>query len=264
MSDTPLVSCLLVTQFFGQRIPYVKRSIEAFCAQTYPLKELVIVWDMAHTINEDELDEYLVSLGRSDIRLVKPEPKRTLGALRNRSIREAFGQVLCQWDDDDLHHPQRIERQIRYLKECGAEAVGLQEVMQFFPASRELYWTNWRALPASVLPGTIMFHSTAPISYPEVGGSALHGEDTAVCLQLLERKSIVAFTGAPELYIYVSHGANTYSDEHHGMLAKRLGLSSGLLRRRENWIRNSLEAVDFGVGPIAVTGPNGVAFTIER
>ena len=47
------------------------------------------------------------------------------------------------------------------------------------------------------------------------------------------------------------------------MLASRLGLSKGLLLRREARLRESLRALDFGPGPVTVRGPNGVAFTLD-
>lgn len=56
----------------------------------------------------------------------------------------------------------------------------------------------------------------------------------------------------------------SWHDGHHAMLAEQLGLSQGLLRRRESWIRENLASMDLGKGPISVRGPNGVAFTLER
>jgi hypothetical protein len=55
---------------------------------------------------------------------------------------------------------------------------------------------------------------------------------------------------------------NTRSNDFHAMLAERLGVSQGLLRRREAKIREWLQAFDFGAGVVSVQGPNGVAFTL--
>ena len=46
------------------------------------------------------------------------------------------------------------------------------------------------------------------------------------------------------------------------MLAARLGLSKGLLLRREASILENVGAIDFGPGPVTVGGPNGTAFTL--
>ncbi len=52
----------------------------------------------------------------------------TRSALRHASMDLATGDVLCQWDDDDLHHPQRVARQpgadtapARYRREQGRD-----------------------------------------------------------------------------------------------------------------------------------------------
>jgi hypothetical protein len=68
---------------------------------------------------------------------------------------------------------------------------------------------------------------------------------------------------APHLYVYVSHGANLWSDAHHRMWANMLAMSRGMLMRREAQIREGVGVFDFGPGPITVLGSNGPAFTLE-
>jgi hypothetical protein len=66
----------------------------------------------------------------------------------------------------------------------------------------------------------------------------------------------------PHLFLYVSHGSNSWDAGHHRMLASELAISRGLLKRRENEIREGLAPFDFGEGPVAIQGNNGLAFTI--
>ncbi|MBV1916670.1 MAG: glycosyltransferase family 2 protein [Sphingomonadaceae bacterium] len=260
MPNDIFVSCLMVTLPSAKRLSFAKRAISAYCAQTHQNRELVIV----HESDHPEIKRHVAKLGREDITLVEAPPGLTLGALRNLSRAEARGTVHCQWDDDDIFHPERIERQLAALVESGAQAVALEDVFQFFPATRELYWLNWRTTPATVFPGTLTCRADAPIHYPETGDSARLGEDLAVCKQLQSVKGLSALAGAPHLVIYISHGANSWDDGHHAMLARELGLSAGLLRRREKWIREHLTGVDLGPGPVTLRGPNAVAFTLER
>lgn len=262
MPDAALVSCLMVTLPSAGRLAFVKRSIAAYCAQTHAPRELVMVLDQGPAEARAAIAGHVASLGRDDIRIVAAPGPMTLGALRNLSRESARGVVHCQWDDDDLHHPERVERQLAALDEGGAEAVCLQEVMLYFAATRELYWTNWRAAEPTVMPATLMCRAAAPVRYPETGETARRGEDTAVCLQLLARGGLRPITDAPQLLVYVNHGANTWNDDFHRMLAERLGLSQGLLRRREARIREMLAGVDFGPGAVTVRGPNGAAFSL--
>jgi len=263
MSDGPLVSCLMVTRPAERRFAFVKRSVAAYCAQTYPSCELVIVLDQGPAPAKAAIHRHVEALGRGDIRIVEATAELSLGALRNLSRASAGGQFHCQWDDDDLHHPQRVERQLTALAESGAEAVCLQEVMQFFTRPRALYWTNWRATEQGVMPATLLCRANSTLRYPVTGRASRLGEDTAVCLQLLARGALQALADAPHLFVYVNHGANTWGDDFHSMLAERLGLSQGLLRRREARIRESLKVFDFGPAAVTVAGPNGPAFILE-
>ena len=69
--------------------------------------------------------------------------------------------------------------------------------------------------------------------------------------------------GAPHLYVYVSHGANTWDASHHSMLARELSISQSLLRRREGQLREGVRPFEFGPGEVAVRGYNGVALTLD-
>jgi glycosyltransferase involved in cell wall biosynthesis len=262
MSDHNLVSCLMVTSGTRRRFGYFKEGVAGYCRQTYPNTELVVVIDADQADARDATFQHIAGLGRDDIRVIEPGGGLSLGALRNVSLRNARGDVVCHWDDDDLHHPERVARQLEALVERRALSICLEEVMQFFPAERTLYCTNWRATPPKALPATMMCKVSAPIAYPEEGPTSRLGEDTAVIEQLQREGGFEVLGRAPHLYVYVSHGENTYSQDHHRMLAATLSVSQGLMRRHEAWLREGLSVFDFGENEVAVQGSNGLAFTI--
>jgi glycosyltransferase involved in cell wall biosynthesis len=264
MHDTAslVVSCLMVTLAVPERLHYLKHSVSDYCRQTHRNKELVIVFDFGPPDTRAEITEHIASLRRSDIRIVDPGRKLSLGALRNIARENARGDIHCQWDDDDRHHPERVERQLDYLVQAGCAAVYLQETMQFFVRTRTLYCTNWRANPSKGNPCTLMCRRSAPIRYPETGAESQIGEDVAVLRQLLDRDACRFLGEAPHLYVYVSHGRNTGSDDVFWRVATRLGISQGLLRRREAQLRERLRPFDFGPEPVTVQGYNASAFTL--
>ena len=188
-----MVSCLLVTLPSLRRSGFFSRSLAAYCAQTHSARELVIVLDDGPAAVRAAIGAEVAALERQDIRMVEPAGKHSLGALRNISVNQAHGDVLCQWDDDDLHHPQRVERQLEALLACGGNSVHLEDAMQFFPDTRTLHWTNWRATEAKGLPGTLMFRRSAPVRYPETGTDAKLGEDSAVSLHLGDPQRVRLF-----------------------------------------------------------------------
>ena len=262
VSDGPMVSCLMVTRPVAHRVAFFQRSIAAYCAQTHRNKELIIVLDHGSPDATSVIVGHVASLRRDDIRIEKPRKVLSLGALRNLSRERANGEILCQWDDDDFHHPLRVEQQLKALIDTGGQASLLQEVMHFFVKRRELYCTNWRATDPKGLPGTLMCKRSASICYPETSPSAELGEDLAVVSQLQKHSGFHTIAGSPHLYVYVNHGGNTWADAHHWMLATKLGISRGLLLRREAQLREGLRPFDFGADDVAVQGYNGLASVI--
>ena len=260
--SAPLVSCLMVTQPVPQRLPYFRQTVADYLRQTWAPRELVVVLDRGESATRNAFLAHLDALARDDIRVVEPAGKLTLGALRNRSFAHARGELLCQWDDDELYHPERIATQVALLRELGGDALCLEEVLHFFPATRTLYCINFRKTVPQAMPGSMLMRRGLPVAYPEDGPKAERGEDTALVVQLHALGAFRAAAGHAHLYVYQSHGANTWNDEHHRMLARELSLSKALLQRREAQLRAGLAPIDFGPGEVTVAGYNGVAFTL--
>ena len=210
----------------------------------------------------DAIREHVKSLGRDDIRVFTQPPDWNLGQLRNFSVQCATGDMLCHWDDDDLYHPERLERQLSLLVEGDFEAVYLQDVMQHFPRARLLYWTNWRATEAAAHPATLMVRREVAIRYPTEGGTARLGEDSEAARALIARGRVAYVSGMPHLYVYTSHGVNSWPEEHHLMLAEKLSISQALLRRREPQIRAGMAPHGLEANTISVMGNNGPAFVL--
>ncbi len=198
-SDGPLVSCLMVSR--GQRFPAC-HAIECFLRQTYANRELVIVVD----VPDCELSDHVRALADPRIRLVEvPSAKRTLGELRNLAVVQARGEFVCQWDDDDLYAPEeRIEVQLAALLASGAAACLLRRWMLWWPEARRLAISG-----ARIWEGSILARAHSLPLYPALA----RGEDTEMVEALLARERAVTIE-APELYLYIRHGGNTFGAEH--------------------------------------------------
>lgn len=194
----PLVSCLMVTR--GKRFP-ARHAIECYRRQTYPQRELVVVTDDPAS----EIAAYLDVLGDSSIRLiVLPAEGRSLGELRNISVEQAAGTYVCQWDDDDLYDPERIEVQLSTLVQTGATACILQRWTLWWPSRARLGISGRR-----LWEGSILARKDSLPPYP----LSRQGEDTAV-VEALTRVNPVAALEAPGLYVYIHHGSNTFAAGH--------------------------------------------------
>ena len=168
-ADRSMISCLTITQ--AGRLPELSESMACFEAQSYTDRELVIVHDADGSF-DDEL-RTLAGSCAAPVRVIAVEPGLTLGALRNRSVAEARGEVVCQWDDDDLYHPLRLSIQYRELVDKQADACLLTDQLHLFSADGELCWDDWtkELFPMCLIQGTLMARRASVGSYPTSNGA---------------------------------------------------------------------------------------------
>ena len=242
----------------------LERSIESYCRQSHRNRELVIVVDAEHDSEANQIKGLVARLSRHDITVYLPREKMSLGALRNLSWRLARGEVICQWDDDDLNHPSRIELQLLALLGSGRPACYLQEIMQYFPADKCMYKLNFAVSPDGVAVNTLMCLRELQAKYPETGPNSVLGEDAAIICEIRHFGGYHALGGVPHLYVYCSHGSNTWNDGHHRMLAEKMAVSKGLLKRYAAELRAGLAGFDFGEEDLILRGRNGDAFNLLR
>lgn len=187
---------------------FVQHSLKMFEQQTYPAKELVIVTDpgrMQQLSNDLKLPE------KDNVRLVDSEyynKNATLGDLRNIAISSAQGGYICQWDDDDLYHPQRLEIQMHLLKQNAASVCLLNQWIIWWPIKKRFAISNKRHWEGSLL---------AKKSIMPEYLSLKRGEDTPVVENLIKNHRAILIKN-PNLYIYVVHGNNTFDEAHFDLM----------------------------------------------
>lgn len=202
MSDKPLISCLCVTR---GRTKLLERAIGSFRDQTYPWRELVVVYE------GDDADTagFMDAIGDDNIRTIEapPSPGLTLGELRNISVNECRGEYFCQWDDDDWSHPERLSFQMDVIRKSGLQASILMHWLVFDDASKKAYVSTRRPWEGSLLCKKSL-----------IGGDLKYdarrrGEDTPLVTGLFRNGQVFPVI-MPKLYIYVYHGDNVWTKEH--------------------------------------------------
>jgi glycosyltransferase involved in cell wall biosynthesis len=194
----PLVSALMVTR---DRPGLAACSIECFRNQTWPSRELVIVDDS----EADALARLVAALDDPRVRLLRlPSQGQPLGALRNRAVSEARGDIVCQWDDDDLFHPERIALQLSALTALEANACVLERETLWWPRSARVARSGARWWESS-----LVARKAALPPYPDLR----RGEDTHV-VHALARAGRLAVLDEPRLQVYVVHARNTFPAAH--------------------------------------------------
>lgn len=198
----PKVSCLTVT---ANRKHLMKRAVQCFQNQTYGNKELVIIDD-----GKQDLDGLLTALPSHEVSYVKLEnkPENTLGKLRNRSLEEASGDFLVQWDDDDWYHPERIKIQVNKLME-GYDACCLSGSLMHLDEEPYMHNPYIGYLPKGI-PGSIMHRADSDIRYPHTR----RAEDTVYLDKWMERRYLQLPDQYSHLFIRCYHGSNTWEKDH--------------------------------------------------
>ena len=100
-------------------MPYLPLAIESILGQTYEDFEFLIINDRS----TDETREVVLGYRDSRIRLL--DNQENIGQTRslNRGLSETRCELVARMDDDDVSHPQRLERQVRFLEEHADVAV---------------------------------------------------------------------------------------------------------------------------------------------
>ena len=122
----------MVARPTAHRFRLFERSLRGYLAQTHANRELIVVMSHLSRRERRAAVQHVQRLGRSDIRLRYVAGNPSLGRLRNISIDMATGGLCCQWDDDDIYHPCRLEIQLREMRRARRKAVFLQTLLQFF------------------------------------------------------------------------------------------------------------------------------------
>lgn len=245
------ISCLTVTQL--DRLHLLRRCLRSFSRQTVDprLRELVLVHhdgSEATAVIRSLLVELKIEGSIVEV------PRAPLGTLRNLSIEHAAGEFLCQWDDDDVYHPDRLLFQSGPFVDNACIATALQAQLVWFCDEGDVYV---RKGGKEGIHGTVMFRRDTGLQYNAI---LSRGEDSDFMNQLLAQRlsSVHRVDDHPELYVRTYHGRNTWDLEHHYRQVRR-AMSLEWLRANEAKIRDWLKILE--ISDVRVRDGDGIAFT---
>jgi glycosyltransferase involved in cell wall biosynthesis len=124
LPDAPLVSIVISTY---NRAALIGESIQSVLEQTYTNWEMIIVDDGS----SDNTREIVQGFKDERISFYYVEHSGLLGKVRNIGLRKAIGDLIAFQDSDDLWRPDKLEYQIRLLKQYPKAAYVLSNNNQF-------------------------------------------------------------------------------------------------------------------------------------
>ena len=219
-----MISCVTITQPGRSRL--LAEAVADFSAQTFADRELLIVHagDAAFGVEIAAMIAPFSSPAAPPIRVIAAgtAPRPTLGELRNIATREAAGEWICLWDDDDRYHPERLAVQWNAARSQDAAFCFLVDQLHWFEASSELFWEDWQSetYPLNFAQGSMLARRDLLPRYPTLA----RGEGAPLCWQIaLGAESgdykIARLRSAGWCYLYRHHGGNAWDEAHHRAIA---------------------------------------------
>ena len=242
----------------------IVNAISCYYSQTYKNKELVVV--SQGTVFENSIIRELVECVEGAFFVDAPS-NLSLGAMRNLSIELTTGDIICQWDDDDFYHPQRLMSQYKRLRGRSVACLYTQH-LKYFKDKNQMYWIDYkrgtddyvsvakRCPYKKFLTGSVMFLKDCFYQYKNNLYPEWNCEEDLDVLQKLMKLGSVEEVNDGHQYVYVFHDGNTYDRHHHEMVfhKKHIFTSDELLERRflleDSCDKMGLRQIDFCTSPI--------------
>jgi glycosyltransferase involved in cell wall biosynthesis len=211
ITGTPLVSCIMPTY---NRRRFLPQAIRSFLRQDYPNLELVVVDD-----GVDSVADCMPADQR--IRYFRLDQKLTVGAKRNFACKQARGEFIAHWDDDDWYPASRIRAQMSALLDSSADVCGSSRIYYYDPATGRAWEFGYSAVaPVWVGGNTLAYRRAAweRSPFPDLQV----GEDSYfVCYGA----KTVCDLAQPGLCVGMVHAGNTSYKETGGAFWKAIAIT---------------------------------------
>lgn len=228
--DSQSVSVIIPTNRDGR---YLRDAVASVRAQNVPVGEILLIDDGAPTPG---LAAIAGELGVSYVRQVASG----LSVARNTGVAAARGEWIAFLDDDDVWHPERIQRQVDALT-AATGAIGAYTGGWYMDANGKPFGAGWPAPQASareMLSGNVTFPRITTLliqrsAYLAAGGCRREmepAEDSELILRLLQCGEFAAVDR--QLVGYRRHSANVTNRGLPGRDAAVRGLRDHVRRAR--------------------------------
>ncbi|MBM7558080.1 glycosyltransferase family 2 protein [Halanaerobacter jeridensis] len=103
----------IITPLYNEE-SFISQTINSVLNQTYKNWELLVIDDCSTDNGPEIVKEF--SFEENRIKLIQLEKNIGVTKARNRGIKEAEGRYVAFLDSDDLWEPEKLEKQINYMK----------------------------------------------------------------------------------------------------------------------------------------------------
>lgn len=107
----------VIIPVFNQKEDFLRDAIQSVWMQTYKGRIQLIIVDDGSDI---PVSDYIIN---EKIKFIRHEKNLGISAALNSGLKEAKGKYICWLSSDDSFYPEKIEKQIIYLKNSGQKIV---------------------------------------------------------------------------------------------------------------------------------------------
>lgn len=171
---------------------FIRETMESVLAQTYPDWELLLVEDGSSDGSAKVIDSFITEKQETRIRLIRQPSNQGAARARNRGLKEAQGRYIAYLDADDLWVPEKLQKQLLFMKEKDAafvftgyefadeNGIGLGKIVRV-PTTL----TYRQALSNTTIFTTTVMFDTEKISKSLLDMPEIKSEDTALWWKVL-------------------------------------------------------------------------------
>lgn len=171
---------------------YILETVECVVNQTCREWELLLVEDGSSDGTAEEILRYLEETKDNRIRLIRQPVNGGAAKARNRGLEEAAGRYIAYLDADDLWVPEKLERELQFLRDKDAAFVftGYEFADEQGRGTGKVVRVpetlNYRQALSNttIFTSTVMF-DTEKIKKEELRMPVMKSEDTALWFQVL-------------------------------------------------------------------------------
>lgn len=198
-----LVSVIIPVYNAGK---FIDETIGSVRSQTYDCWELILVDDGSTDDGREKIEKWCEEDER--IHLIVKERNEGVARARNTGIYNATGRYIAFLDADDIWRPEKLEKEMEFMKEKGAAFA----FTAYEFADEDGYETNqWVAVPETLtyekaLSRTVIFTSTVLFDMTKISKDLIRmpevpSEDTATWWKIL-RSGYTAYGLDKEYVVY--------------------------------------------------------------
>ena len=243
MAELPFVS--VVTPTYNRR-RFLPLAVACYRAQTYPKHrmEWVVIDD-----GEDDVSDFFAALTAAEpelnVRFIRHATRARIGAKRNELHREARGDIIVAWDDDDYYPPDRVSHVVESFAAAPDVQVAGCSTLYIYFSDVQLIYRLGPFTRRHATNGTMAVRRAFALThfYDE---NVSHGEEES----FLERFSYPMIQLTPlKVMLVMSHNSNTYNKE--ALRDNPRALSARTDLRLEHFIKDPAMCAAFAAQSVA-------------